>query len=228
MPQDFSLSYTNSLTPKRNSSRRSNLYQYLEKGVIQQNPADSAKQLKAMGNNTNGYYWIKKNDGSAVYAYCILEDIDGGGWTRLDSSIASISNGAASTSWSGSTLIVNFVDNNGCTGTNNHTITGTIPYTEMMIFSYRQSGIGQCQGFSGQVQSGYYDGAFTSKDNVVGISMCTWASGPHTNGTTTLSSSQKRQYFFRITGSNSFSTLYRVACNGGNGRADQTIWVRVT
>ena len=108
MPQDFGLSYSNSITPKRNSSKRPELYQYLQKGMLQANPADSAQQLKSLGMTADGYYWIKKNDGTAVNAYCIFSQ-NGGGWTRLNSSIATATNISGNgVSWSGETLIVNF------------------------------------------------------------------------------------------------------------------------
>jgi hypothetical protein len=184
-------------------------------------------QIKNSGITENGFYWIKRSNGNPVYAYCIM-NIDGGGWTRLDSSITSITNNSATTSWNNHILNVTFQDINGCSGTTNHRITGQIPYTEMMIFHTRVSGIGQCQGFSGAIQAGYYDGSFTSKDNVIGISMCTWGSGPHTDGSTVLGPNQKRNYFFRITGSDSFSTTYSTACSGGSGTATEEIWVRVS
>lgn len=227
MPINYSDANITSPARIRNNSKRPDVYQYLSLGATQANPGNSATHIKnATGTNTNGYYWIKKNDGTAVNVYCIM-NTDGGGWSRLNSSITSITNNSASTSWSNESLVVNFVDNNGCTGTNNHTITGTIPYTEMYIFHYRNSGIGQCQNFTGAVTSGYYTPPWVSiAATLQYTSFCTWSSGPHTDGTSVLGAGQARNYFYKITGSNSFSTTYSVACGGGNGQATEEIWVR--
>jgi hypothetical protein len=220
MPTNYSNANITSSAKTRNNAKRPDLYQYLLLGAIQTNPGNSATHIKNItGTNTNGYYWIKKNDGTAVNVYCIM-DTDGGGWSRLNNSISSISNSQSSTSWSGESLIVNFADNNGCAGTTNHTITGTIPYTEMYIFHYRNSGIGQCQGFSGAVTSGYYTPPWINIASTLQYtSFCTWGSGPHADFTA-------RYYFYKIAGSNSFSTTYTTACGGGSGQATEDIWVR--
>lgn len=225
MPQDFSLSYTNSLTPKRNSSKRSDLYRYLQKGMIQENPADSAQQLNLIGGYDDGYYWIKKNNGDPVNAYCIFSQ-NGGGWVRLNSSIATASNVSGNgVSWSGETLVVNFRSGGGgCGSFTNYNIQGTVPYTEMKVFIQRVSSIGQCQGFTYQTGNGWYDPPYNG--TYTNDSMCTWTAGNFVQSGTSLTGTKLYWIKDLATTTNSFQTSFTTTCADETGTAYHTFWVR--
>lgn len=137
------------------------------------NPVESAVRLMKMRPDVvNGYYWIKtKYMTTAVLTYCNFT-WHGGGWMRLNSSLASLSSEKGSTptwwatngdiNWQPEFAYANNVGG-GC-GDNRAEIKvtcSTLDYTEALVLVYRVSTIIQCMGFTGQTSVGYYDIAYS-------------------------------------------------------------------
>lgn len=91
MPQEFTLSHTNSFSTKRNSSRRPSIYRFFQPGASEETAAPSAKFIKeATGTTTDGNYWIRFPNGQAYEVYCLMSSA-GGGWMNLNTTFGQYS-----------------------------------------------------------------------------------------------------------------------------------------
>lgn len=154
-------------------------------GEAPENPVESAVKLKKMRPEvTTGYYWIKtKYMDTPARVYCNY-DFDGGGWMRLNSSIATLSSPKGSNpvwyvgdnDWQPDLVYGSNVPS-GCGNTTSVvTVTCTkLDYTEAIVLLQRESTIIQCAGFTGAYYTGYYDSVnnrYTGTSTA--LSFCSW------------------------------------------------------
>ena len=213
---------------KRFSSMSSFLFKL--DGSSADRAASSALAIKALtGTTTDGFYWIKNRSGTPVQVYCIMQNIDGGGWMRLEGSLASWSHTNGSSSWSGSTRIVNFSQNvPGCGGATQYTMTNTLNFTEYTLLFQRVTSIGQCSSWSNQNFSGWYDPPYTGTATSYG--MCTWGDGVWARACCNPSlglSTQK--LYWAVKGFNSggnYSITHTLNCTTESGQRYEVWWVR--
>lgn len=162
MPQDFTLSHTNSFATKRNATKRPSIYRFFEPGASRETAAPSAKFIKeATGTTEDKNYWIKFPNGQEYEVYCIMSDA-GGGWMNINTTfgpysgaIFNASTGAGSRNMIGSvtgnatqTFVGPYVTHNqaaecgNCTGSNcpsRVAINSTLK-TEMGLTEFRMKG----------------------------------------------------------------------------------------
>lgn len=193
--------------------------------------ADSALAIKALtGTTADGFYWIKNRSGVAVQVYCIMQNIEGGGWMLLDSTNSTFSHFVGSSSWSGSTRIVNFTQNDGgCAGVNQYNMTNTLNFTDYRIQVQRVSSIGQCSGWTNQTDQGYYDHAVPYNGTYTSSGMCTWGDNVYAYGCCNASLGAPLKNYWIVKGANvagNYTVTYRLACTAESGTNYQTWWVR--
>lgn len=150
-----------------------------------ENPVESAVKLKKMRPEvTTGYYWIKTSYmDAAAKVYCNF-DWDGGGWMRLNSTIATISSPkggspawyAGDNDWQPDLVYGNNVPS-GC-GNSTSVITvacNKLDYTEAIVLMNRESTIIQCAGFTGSTYTGYYDSVYNRyTGSSTALAFCAW------------------------------------------------------
>jgi hypothetical protein len=213
---------------KRYSSMRSFLW--LKDGLTAERAADSALAIKALtATTTDGYYWIRQRNGTPVQIFCIMQNIDGGGWMRLNSNVATWSHSRGSSSWSGETRIVNFTQSDaGCAGAPQYTMSNTLNFTEYTLLFQRVTSIGQCSSWTNQNFSGWYDPPYVGTADSYG--MCTWGDGVFARGCCDPSlglSTQKLHW--RIKGFNAtgnYNISHSLACTNESGQRNEVWWVR--
>lgn len=215
---------------KRYSSMSSFLWK--ADGSTAERAADSALAIKALtGTTTDGYYWVKQRNGTPVQVYCIMQNIDGGGWMRLNSSTASWSHTNGSSSWSGETRIVNFTQNvPNCAGATQYTMTNTLNFTEYRLLLQRITSIGQCSGWTNQTDSGYYDQAVPYNGTYTSYGMCNWGDGIFAKGCCDPSlGGPSQRYYWVIKGSSgtsNYSIVHSLNCTSESGQRYEVWWVR--
>lgn len=194
--------------------------------------ANSALAIKALtGTTTDGFYWIKDRSGTPVQVYCIMQNIEGGGWMRLEGSLASWSHTRGSSSWSGSIRVVNFTQNDGgCAGAAQYTMTNTLNFTEYRLLLQRITSIGQCSGWTNQTSSGYFDSNVPYNGTSVDYGMCNWGDGIFAKGCCDPSlGGPSQRYYWVIKGSSATSNYaisHSLACTAESGQRYETWWVR--
>ena len=193
--------------------------------------ATSALAIKALtGTTTDGLYWIKDRSGTAVQVYCIMQDIEGGGWMVLDSTNSSFSHYVGSSSWSGRTRVVNFTENDGgCAGVNQYIMTNTLNFTDYRVQVQRVSAIGQCSSWTNSTTTGYYDQAVPYNGTFTSYGMCTWGDNVWAYGCCNASLGSPLKYYWIVKGYNAtgnYSITYKLACTSESGQAYHTYWVR--
>ncbi|GMV39701.1 MAG: hypothetical protein AMXMBFR64_14170 [Myxococcales bacterium] len=146
-------------------------------GASPKQPARSCKDILQSGYSTgSGTYWLDPSNGfAAPFQVTCDMTTDGGGWTKLNANLASISVSKGTASWSGSD-VVGTGHGTGCGVTpRQYTLTGVpFAYTEVYVLLTRTTSILQCSSIGGG-SAGWYTPPWTGAFNPNG--MCLWGDG---------------------------------------------------
>jgi len=162
-------------------------------------PRASCSAHYKAGCRTSGIFKINPF-GTSINAYCDMS-ASGGGWTRLNSNLATATN-----SFGANDLISSNNIGQGCGGTTpSLTLTNVnIPHTQGMIIFTRTTTIMQCPGITNMASS---TSAYLNGSTWVSSTTCTWAT-PWTSGVANDISATGLPYStWLVTGNISISTM---------------------
>lgn len=170
------------------------------------------------GCRTSGTYKIRPTS-SIINSYCEM-NINSGGWTRLNSSMAS-----STISFGANDVISGNNVGQGCGGTgNNVTFSGiTLSHSQLMFIFTRTTTIIQCPGFSGFSPSSafYLNGGSWVSQNV-----CTWGNPWTQSGSASDLTTTGLPATWMLTGTHSATTTYFYSqCSNASDNGAYTIQV---